>query len=85
VTAYYVMGRAGAVASQARERAVLAELAQALADTAPAGLDPMFRPGYLAADSAAARLRIVVDQVASLTDTSALSWHARLCGPPVRG
>jgi dGTPase len=85
VTAYYVMGRAGAVASQARERAVLAELAQALADTAPAGLDPMFRPGYLAAESDAARLRTVVDQVASLTDTSALSWHARLCGPPVRG
>ena len=26
-----------------------------------------------------ARLRVVVDQVASLTDISALSWHTRLC------
>ena len=25
-------------------------------------------------------LRVIVDQVASLTDTSALAWHARLCG-----
>ena len=83
VTAYYVMRRAGAVASQARERAVLTELARALADTAPVSLDPMFRPGYAAADSDADRLRVIVDQVASLTDTSALAWHARLCGPAV--
>ena len=35
VTAFYVMGRAGAVAAQARERAVLTELAAALAAGAP--------------------------------------------------
>jgi dGTPase len=40
----------------------------------------MFRPGYTEAASDAARLRVVVDQVASLTDTSALAWHAKLCG-----
>jgi dGTPase len=80
VTACYVMGRAGALASQARERAVLTELAGALAATAPASLDPMFQGSYQAASSDSARLRVVVDQVASLTDTSALAWHARLCG-----
>jgi dGTPase len=80
VTAHYVMRRAGAVASQARERVVLTELAAALADTAPVSLDPMFAPAYQAADSEASRLRVIVDQVASLTDTSALAWHARLCG-----
>jgi dGTPase len=80
VTAYYVMGRAGAVASQAREREVLTELVAALAAGAPGSLDPMFRPGYTEAASDAARLRVVVDQVASLTDTSALAWHAKLCG-----
>ncbi|HUC57704.1 MAG TPA: deoxyguanosinetriphosphate triphosphohydrolase [Streptosporangiaceae bacterium] len=78
VTAGYVMGRAGAAASQARERAVLTELAQALAATAPQSLDPMFRPAYEAASSEPARLRVIVDQVSSLTDTSALAWHARL-------
>lgn len=80
VTAHYVMGRAGAAVAQARERQVLTELAQALAEQAPAALDPMFRAEYSAAGSAAARLRVVVDQVASLTDTSALAWHAELCG-----
>jgi dGTPase len=80
VTAYYVMGRAGAVASQARERQVLTELVAALAAGAPGSLDPMFRPGYADAGSDAARLRVIVDQVASLTDTSALAWHAKLCG-----
>jgi dGTPase len=79
VTAFYVMGRDGAVAAQARERAVLTELAAALAASAPDVLDPFFRPDYESADTDAARLRVVVDQVASLTDISALAWHARLC------
>jgi dGTPase len=80
VTAHYVMGRDGAVAAQERERAVLIELAGALADGAPSALDPMFRTAYLAVGSDVGRMRVVVDQVASLTDTSALAWHARLCG-----
>jgi dGTPase len=79
VTAYYVMGRTGAVALQARERQVLTELASALADGAPGALDPMFRADHESAGSDAARLRVVVDQVASLTDTSATAWHAKLC------
>jgi len=44
VTAFYVMGRAGIAASQAREREVLTELAAELAAGAPGALDPMFRP-----------------------------------------
>ena len=79
VTAAYVMGRTGAVAAQAREREVLTELAAALAAGAPGTLDPLFRAGYESAGSDDARLRVVVDQVASLTDTSATAWHAKLC------
>jgi dGTPase len=81
VTAHFVMHRAGAKASQERERAVLTELAQALADGAPDALDPMFRPAYESAASDATRLRAIVDQIASLTDTSALARHAALCRP----
>jgi dGTPase len=80
VTAFYVMGRAGAAAAQARERDLLSELAAALLAGAPEALDPMYRPAFEAAASDAARLRVVVDQVASLTDTSAAAWHSRLCG-----
>jgi len=79
VTADYVMGRVGADATQARERDVLTELVAALADGAPGTLDPMFRPEFESAGSDAARLRVIIDQVASLTDTSATAWHAKLC------
>jgi len=78
VTAQYVMSRAGAAQTQARERELIAELAAAVLAGAPATLDPVFRPGFAAAVSDQARLRVVVDQIASLTDTSAIAWHRRL-------
>jgi len=79
VTAHYVMSRAGAAAAQARERVLITELAAAVRDGAPGTLEPVLRPAYAAARTDAERLRVVVDQVASLTDTSATGWHDRLC------
>jgi dGTPase len=78
VTAHYVMSRSGVAAAQAREREILAELAGAIAAGTPATLDLAFRPAFGAAADDAGRLRVVVDQIASLTDTSALAWHERL-------
>ena len=84
VTAYYVMSRPGAAAAQERERQLITELARAMLAGAPGTLDPMFAAAFeaAAADDAAddARCRVVIDQIASLTDTSAISWHRRLCG-----
>jgi dGTPase len=79
VTARYVMSRAGAAALQARERQLIGELAAAVESGAPATLDTVFRPGWHAAGTDTARRRVVVDQIASLTDTSARAWHRRLC------
>jgi len=81
ITAHYVMSRAGVVAAQARERELLAELAFAVERAAPATLDPLLRPAWDAAASGTARRRVVIDQIASLTDTSAIAWHHRLCEP----
>jgi len=81
ITAHYVMTRAGVLAAQARERELLAELALAVERGAPLTLDPLFRPAWNAAGSDAARRRVVIDQVACLTDTSAIAWHHRLCAP----
>jgi dGTPase len=78
VTAYYVMSRSGVVAAQARERELIGELAEAILAGAPGTLDSVFRPEFDAAADDVARLRIVIDQVASLTDTSAIAWHQRL-------
>ena len=61
----------------ARQRDVLAELADALlAD--PSQLDVGFADDWEAAGDDTARKRVVVDQVASLTDVSAMAWHKRL-------
>jgi dGTPase len=38
-------------------------------------------PSWDAAGTDATRRRVVIDQVASLTDTSAIAWHHRLCVP----
>ena len=81
ITAYYVMTRAGVVAAQARERELLTELAHAIERGVPRTLDPLLRPAWDAAGTDAARRRVLIDQVASLTDTSAIAWHHRLCGP----
>ncbi|MEH0974251.1 deoxyguanosinetriphosphate triphosphohydrolase [Micromonospora sp. CPCC 205546] len=74
----YVMRRPGAGDRYRRQREVLAELVHALADRAPDGLDPVFAALWSAAPDDAARLRVVIDQVASLTDPGAVAWHARL-------
>ncbi|HTQ92815.1 MAG TPA: deoxyguanosinetriphosphate triphosphohydrolase [Streptosporangiaceae bacterium] len=79
ITARYVMTRAGVIAAQARERELLAELAHAIERGAPQTLDPLLRPSWAAVGTDAARRRVIVDQVASLTDTSAIAWHHRLC------
>jgi dGTPase len=81
ITAHYVMARAGVVAAQARERELLAELAFAVEQGAPQTLDPLLRPAWGAAATDPARRRVIIDQVASLTDTSAIAWHHRLCRP----
>jgi dGTPase len=78
VTAHYVMSRSGVLAAQARERELIAELAEAILAGAPSTLDSVFRPEFESAPDDAVRLRVVIDQIASLTDTSAIAWHQRL-------
>ena len=63
----------------ARQRGVLTELCdRLLAD--PSQLDVGFAADWKSAPDDAARTRVIVDQVASLTDVSANSWHERLVG-----
>jgi dGTPase len=63
-----------------RQRDILRELVSTLVERAPDGLDPVFAPLWKAAGDDPARLRVVIDQVASLTDPGAVAWHRRLCG-----
>jgi dGTPase len=64
-----------------RQRQIVADLAGVLLDRAPSALELPFAADFTAASDDAARLRVVVDQVASLTDLSAMQLHARLVRP----
>ena len=78
VTAHYVMNRPGVRAAQAREREVIAEVAEAVLAGAPVTLEMLFRHEFESAPDDRAGMRVVIDQIASLTDTSAMAWHHRL-------
>jgi dGTPase len=74
----YVMRRSGSQERYEREREVLQGLVAALMARGPEALDPIFASLWRQASDDAGRLRVVIDQVASLTDAAALAWHARL-------
>ena len=75
----YVMRSRAAEDWYAQQRTILAELVRSLTRT-PERLDPLFRPLHAAAEDDAARLRVVIDQVASLTDHAAVAWHRAVVG-----
>ncbi|GGN24579.1 deoxyguanosinetriphosphate triphosphohydrolase-like protein [Lentzea pudingi] len=70
----YVMSDPARLAMQATQRDLITDLVGRLLER-PTLLDPAFRPVFAAASSYAARLRVVVDQVALLTDAQAVAWH----------
>ncbi len=78
IAAHYVMQADDRVAAMVQQRELLAELVTALADAGADHLERPFVDDWQAAPDDAARVRVVVDQVASLTDASALAWHQRL-------
>ncbi|WP_330270219.1 deoxyguanosinetriphosphate triphosphohydrolase [Lentzea sp. NBC_00516] len=70
----YVMSDPARLAMQAKQRDLITDLVARLMER-PTLLDPAFRPVFAAASSYAARLRVVIDQVALLTDAQAVAWH----------
>jgi len=72
---HYVMTSASRLAVLAEQRELLRELVARLERDAPGSLAPPFRADWAVAADDAARRRVVVDQVASLTDTSAAVLH----------
>lgn len=66
-----------------RQRALLIELLHTLWESGPKQLEPAYAADFRAAENEAAARRAVVDQLASLTDQSAISWYERLCTAPL--
>ncbi len=76
IAAHLVMKADDRVAVLAMQRELMADLFEGLWASAPMSLEPAFRDDFEAAPDDAARRRVVVDQVASLTDPSAVNLHA---------
>jgi dGTPase len=82
----YVMSDVQRLALQARQRELLAELVAVLSERGADVLEAAFVPAWRQAPDDAGRLRVVVDQVASLTDAQAIAWHKAFAGAgPVPG
>lgn len=78
IAAHYVMSSARRQPLYEAQREILLELVDFLLNTEARFLEPMYAQDWHAASNDVVRKRVVIDQVASLTDTSALVWHGNL-------
>ena len=79
VAVKWVMNRPGADRAYARQREVIAELVHALVLDEGRSLERWLKPTFEEATTDAERFRVIIDQVASLTDVSIEQWHSQFC------
>ncbi|BDH58225.1 deoxyguanosinetriphosphate triphosphohydrolase [Tsukamurella sp. PLM1] len=65
----YIYSNQMHLAIQHGQRDRIHRVADFLMGASPSNIDPLYSPAYLAAESDAARLRVVIDQIASMTET----------------
>jgi dGTPase len=78
----YVMRRPGVEQVQSHQRRVLTELVAVLSESGEPALSLVLREDWREAADEASRLRVIIDQVAQLTDSAAQLWHQRLVAAP---
>ena len=78
IAAHYVMRADYRAGLLDRQRELLLALVEAIDRSEGRELETEFAADFAAAGDDAARRRVVIDQVASLTDVSARAWGARL-------
>jgi dGTPase len=80
VAGHYLINAAASQERYEKQQIVIRELVEMLYAKAPRELDPIFEDDWKNAADDGARLRVVIDQIASLTDPGAYALHARLSG-----
>jgi dGTPase len=78
VAGHYLISAAASQERYAKQQVVIHELVEMLFKAAPAELDPIFEDDWKRATNDSEKLRIVIDQIASLTDPGAYALHAHL-------
>lgn len=77
-TGHYLINAPIAQERYRKQRIVIAELVEMALASSPDFLDPIFLVDWDLATTDAARLRVIIDQIASLTDPGAYALHVRL-------
>jgi len=78
IATYYVINAASSQERYADQQIVIKELVEMVLAGAPSSLESFFLDDWELATNESQRLRVVVDQVAALTDPGAYALHARL-------
>ena len=78
IATFYVINAAASQERYAEQQVVIKELVEMVLAQAPASLDSFFLDDWKRASTHQQKLRVVVDQVASLTDPGAYALHAKL-------
>ncbi len=78
IATYYVINAASSQERYADQQIIIKELVEMVLAQAPASLESFFLDDWDLATNHAERLRVVVDQVAVLTDPGAYALHAKL-------
>jgi dGTPase len=78
IAGHYLINAAHSQARYAKQQLVISELVEMLIVCAPAELDSFFLKAWNEASDETARMRVIIDQVAALTDPGAYALHARL-------
>jgi len=75
---HYVINASDSQIRYGEQQRLLTELVEAMLESAPTTLESFFLQDWQNAQTDQARLRVVIDQVASLTDPGAVALHKRL-------
>ena len=78
VAGHYLINAAASQERYAKQQVLIKELVEMLHKHADTNLDSIFAKDWAVATNDTERMRIVIDQIASLTDPGAYALHARL-------
>jgi dGTPase len=85
IVAAFVMAKNERQPTYIRQRELLRDVLDVLwaEGSGSEHLEPAYQADFINAESQQAAKRVIIDQVASLTDASAIAWHSRLCIAPL--
>jgi dGTPase len=78
IAGHYLISAAASQDRYEKQQVLIHELVEMLYQCAPAELDPIFEDDWKLASTDGEKLRVVIDQIASLTDPGAYALHAHL-------